>query len=90
MMYVKAQVLVRWALQNGYLCAPRSGSKKRVERIAIKENSYNGVKEFLLTKKQMTTLQSLDEQLPAGQLGRRDGWTNDDVTDSKWDPTLAV
>ena len=27
----KAQVLVRWALQHGYGCAPRSGTKSKLE-----------------------------------------------------------
>ena len=39
----KAQLLVRWSLQRGYVCVPRSGSSSKVERLAIAENSYGGV-----------------------------------------------
>jgi diketogulonate reductase-like aldo/keto reductase len=39
----KAQLLVRWSLQKGYVCVPRSGSSSKVERVAIAENSYGGV-----------------------------------------------
>ena len=38
----KAQVLVRWSLQKGYICVPRSGSQYKIERVAIAENSYGG------------------------------------------------
>lgn len=38
----KAQVLVRWSLQKGYICVPRSGSAYKIERVAIAENSYGG------------------------------------------------
>lgn len=80
-------MLVRWAFQKGYLCVPKSASKYKIERIAIQENSYNGVKGFVLTEKEMTTLDSLDEQLPAGRLGISDGWSNSDIVDRQWDPT---
>jgi diketogulonate reductase-like aldo/keto reductase len=86
----KAQVLVRWALQKGYLCVPRSGSKFKIERAAIVENSYGGVQPFVLTPKEMEVLDSLDEQLPAGRLGIVDGWSNVDIVDAQWDPTTAV
>ena len=39
----KAQLLVRWSLQKGCVCVPRSGSSSKVERVAIAENSYGGV-----------------------------------------------
>ena len=38
----KAQALVRWSLQKGYICVPRSGCGTEIERIAIAENSYGG------------------------------------------------
>jgi diketogulonate reductase-like aldo/keto reductase len=86
----KAQVLVRWAFQKGYLCVPRSGSKSKIERIAIQENSYNGVRDFLLTEKEMITLDGLEEKLPAGRLGIIDGWSESDILSETWDPTLAI
>lgn len=86
----KAQVLVRWALQKGYLCVPRSGGKYKIERTAILENSYAGVKDTVLSEKEMATLDGLDEKLPAGRLGIVDGWTKADILSDTWDPTLAV
>lgn len=87
----KAQVLVRWALQKGYTCVPRSASASKVERMAIAENSYGGVNaaggKFLLTKEETAMLDGLDEQFKAGKLGRRDGWSDEDVTGPEWDPT---
>ena len=38
----KAQLLVRWSLQKGYICLPRSGIGSTAERLAIVENSYGG------------------------------------------------
>mmetsp|Transcript_4027 Transcript_4027/g.10535 ORF Transcript_4027/g.10535 Transcript_4027/m.10535 type:complete len:460 (-) Transcript_4027:113-1492(-) len=38
----KAQALVRWSLQKGFICVPRSGCETEIERIAIAENSYGG------------------------------------------------
>jgi diketogulonate reductase-like aldo/keto reductase len=38
----KAQLLVKWSLQKGYICVPRSSSQYKLERIAIIENSYGG------------------------------------------------
>lgn len=86
----KAQVLVRWALQKGYLSVPRSGSKYKIEREAILENSYNGVKDTVLSDKEMDILAGLDENLPAGRLGVVDGWPAADILSETWDPTLAV
>ena len=86
----KAQTLVRWALQKGYLCVPRSASKYKIERQAIGENSYGGVADFVLTREEMETLDGLDVQLPAGQLGVVDGWRKEDIVDAKWDPTNVV
>lgn len=87
----KAQVLVRWALQKGYVCAPRSGTGSKLERIAIAENSYGGVnpteKPFQLSAEDMKILDGLDVGYRAGKLGRRDGWTDSDVTGPEWDPT---
>lgn len=87
---IKAQVLVRWAFQHDYLSVPRSASTSKIERLAIQENSYEGVKHFLLSQTEMDVLDSLDEQLPLGRLGITDGWLASDITDENWDPTLAV
>lgn len=38
----KAQLLVAWSLQSGYVCVPRSSSKAKLERTAIIENTYGG------------------------------------------------
>ena len=90
----KAQLLVRWSLQKGYICVPRSGSKSKVERIAIAENSYGGVNpidtSFVLDQEDMKILDGLDRGYKAGRLGRRDGWSDEDVTDVDWDPTEVV
>jgi len=89
----KAQVLVRWACQKGYVCVPRSASTSKVERIAIAQNSYGGVNakpEFLFTPEEMRILDTLDVAYPAGRLGRRDGWKDSDVTGPDWDPTNFI
>lgn len=89
----KAQVLVRWSLQKGYICVPRSASSSKVERIAIAENSYGGVnknKAFVLSQEEMEILDRLDVSYKAGRLGRRDGWEDSDVTGPDWDPTDFV
>jgi len=90
----KAQILVRWALQKGYICVPRSAAASKVERMAIAENSYGGVNldgtNFVLTAEEMTTLDGLDVNYKAGKLGRRDGWEDSDVTGPDWDPTDFV
>jgi 2,5-diketo-D-gluconate reductase A len=86
----KAQVLVRWSLQKGYICVPRSASASKVERLAISENSYGGVNRkegaFVLTPEEMEILDGLDISYTAGKLGRRDGWEDSDVTGPNWDP----
>ena len=89
----KAQVLVRWSLQKGYICVPRSGSGSKVERVAIAENSYGGVNlasSSLLTRDELKLLDDLDVSYRAGKLGRRDGWNDSDVTGPEWDPTDFV
>jgi diketogulonate reductase-like aldo/keto reductase len=92
----KAQVLVRWALQKGYLCVPRSASASKVERLAIAENSYGGVNNpnnegsFILSSSEMRVLDALDIGYKAGKLGRIDGWTDTDITGPEWDPTDFV
>jgi diketogulonate reductase-like aldo/keto reductase len=90
----KAQILVRWSLQKGFVCVPRSDSAFKIERVAIAENSYGGVNPpgggFVLTDEEMRILDGLDEGLQAGKLGRRDGWGDDDVTGPDWDPTAFV
>lgn len=83
----KAQILVRWALQSGYVCVPRSAAASKIERIAIRENSYVGVQDFVLTPSEMQTLKELEIGLPAGQLGVTDGYTTDDILSKQWDPT---
>ena len=90
----KAQVLVRWSLQKGYVCVPRSSAASKIERIAIAENSYGGVNNpeldnrRLLSEEDMQILDGLNIDLKAGKLGRRDGWSDDDVMGLDWDPTL--
>lgn len=86
----KAQVLVRWAVQNNYLCVPRSSAKYKIERQAIYENSWEGTRSFVLTEQEMAVLNGLDEQLPAGRLGIIDGWNVDEIVNDQWDPTLIV
>ena len=89
----KAQVMVRWAIQKGYICVPRSAAASKVERIAIAENSYGGVnpsETYLLTSEELAMLDSLDVNYRAGKLGRRDGWGDGDVTGPDWDPTDFV
>lgn len=87
----KAQVLVRWSLQKGYACVPRSGCGSKIERIAIAENSYGGVnipnRENILTDEEMNIIDSLNIKYKAGKLGRRDGWGDGDVESIEWDPT---
>ena len=39
----KSQVLIRWSLQKGYVCVPRSGGGDKLSRLAIGENTYGGV-----------------------------------------------
>ena len=93
----KAQVLVRWSLQKGYVCAPRSAAASKVERLAIAENSYGGVNpqdlgegksSFILSNEEMAVLDGLDVEYRAGKLGRTDGWTAEDIAGIDWDPTL--
>ena len=90
----KAQLLVRWSLQKGYVCVPRSGSKSKVERLAIAENSYGGVNpsdaKFVLSQEDMKILDGLDRGYKAGRLGRRDGWADEDITGTDWDPTEVI
>lgn len=87
-----AQVLVRWSLQKGYVCVPRSGVGSIPERLAIGENSYGGVNEedFVLSAKEMKVLDGLDVEYTTGRLGRRDGWEDSDVGGLEWDPTDVV
>lgn len=87
----KAQVLVRWSLQKGFVCVPRSSAASKLEKFAIAENSYGGVnrkgKDDILTSAEMSILDTLDIGLKAGKLGRRDGWYDGDVVGVDWDPT---
>jgi 2,5-diketo-D-gluconate reductase A len=84
----KQQVLIRWAVQRGYLCVPRSSSKYKVEQQAIAENSWQATAPYILSDQDMETLNHLDIQIPAGQLGVLDGWEESDIgVDTKWDPT---
>mmetsp|Transcript_30545 Transcript_30545/g.66015 ORF Transcript_30545/g.66015 Transcript_30545/m.66015 type:complete len:428 (+) Transcript_30545:694-1977(+) len=95
----KAQLLVRWSLQKGYVCVPRSGSASKIERVAIAQNSYGEVNDlvedvgdstFSLSEDEMKMLDELDIGYKAGKLGRRDGWGDDDVVGPEWDPTEIV
>jgi diketogulonate reductase-like aldo/keto reductase len=84
----KQQVLIQWTLQKGFICTPRGSSKFNIERMAIQENSWDAVQDFRLTETEMDILDGLDEQLPAGRLGIRDGWDESQITDPAWDPTF--
>lgn len=86
----KAQILILWALQHGYLCVPRSAASSKLERLAIIENSFDGIKNHSLTTEEMNILDSLDEDLKSGQLSVIDGWSSEDIISSKWDPTEYV
>mmetsp|Transcript_22480 Transcript_22480/g.53028 ORF Transcript_22480/g.53028 Transcript_22480/m.53028 type:complete len:495 (+) Transcript_22480:183-1667(+) len=89
----KAQLLVRWSLQKGYVCVPRSGSKSTAQKLAIAENSYGGanrLQSFAIDDEEMRTLDALDVGYRAGRLGRKDGWDDNDVTGPEWDPTDFV
>jgi hypothetical protein len=88
--FVQAQILVRWALQCNYVCVPRSGSATKVERQAIAENSFRGVHDFVLDRDEMMLLDTLDVNLPAGQLAVLDGYTAADILSRTWDPTTAI
>ena len=54
------------------------------------ENSFDGVKDYKLTQEEMNTLDSLDEGLKSGRLGVKDGWNDNDILSSDWDPTEFV
>lgn len=89
----KQQILIRWALHKGYVSLPRSGTGSKLERNAIAENSFVGCDSgsgLTLTREEMERLDALEEGLKAGRLGRRDGWSDDDVKGETWDPTLEV
>jgi len=89
----KQQVLIRWAVQKGYLCVPRSSSQFKVERQAIQENSWDATKDLVLTEQDVALLDGLDERITAGQLGVVDGWEMQDVdatNPNAWDPTTCV
>jgi 2,5-diketo-D-gluconate reductase A len=83
----KQQILIRWAVQKGCTCVPRSNSQYKVERQAIRENSWLATREIILSDAEMKILDSLDEQIPAGRLRVLDGWTEADIVDARWDPT---
>jgi 2,5-diketo-D-gluconate reductase A len=90
----KSQILVRWALQKGYICVPRSSAASKLEKLAIAENSYGGVNlnngSYTLSPEEMKILEDLDVSYKAGKLGRRDGWEDADVVGPDWDPTDYV
>ena len=92
----KAQILVRWALQRGFVPLPRSGVSDAVQRLAIAQNSLAGVEDGpswkggQLSAQEMRSLNQLEDRLASGRLGRADGWTADDVTGPDWDPTTYV
>ena len=83
----KQQILIRWAIQKGFVCTPRSSSKYKVERQAIRENSWTETQEIVLNDAEMILLDSLDEKIPAGRLRVLDGWSEMDILDDGWDPT---
>jgi hypothetical protein len=61
-----------------------------MERLNIAENSYRGVKPFVLNPSEMEVLNGLDEQLPAGRLRILDGWKEADIISPTWDPTQVA
>ncbi len=89
----KAQVLIQWSIQSNYCCVPRSGVKSKIERVAIYENSFNGMtngnhwRDYYLSEEEMNILNGLDEGLKIGRLGVVDGWNKEDIVDANWDPT---
>lgn len=56
----KAQALVRWSLQKGYICVPRSGCTYTIERVAIAENSYGGA--VVIKDGKVTTISNADRE----------------------------
>ncbi len=92
----KAQILVRWALQRGFVPLPRSGVSDSVQRLAIAQNSLSGVEDGAtwkggqLSAQEMRSLNQLEDRLASGRLGRADGWTADQVEGPDWDPTTYV
>jgi len=82
----KQQVLIAWALRKGYLCVPRTGTGTVAELLAIKENSVQ-MRNIALDDAQFVLVDSLDESLRSGYLGRTDGWDAADITGLDWDPT---
>ena len=79
------QIMARWALQKGLGCLSAGE--------AVVECSYGGLNtspSTILTPDEMQTLDGLDCALPAGKLGRRDGWEATDVAGEEWDPTQFV
>jgi diketogulonate reductase-like aldo/keto reductase len=86
----KQKVLIRWALQKGYSCVPRSSAQYKVERAAIRENAWisNCCDGKFLSDTELALLDSLNEHYPAGKLGVTDGWETADMINDKWDPTL--
>lgn len=83
----KQQILIRWAIQKGFVCTPRSSSKYNLERQAIRENSWTETQAIVLNEAEMNLLDTLDEQIPAGRLRVLDGWSDMDILDVRWDPT---
>lgn len=83
----KQQILIRWAVQKGYACVPRSSSQYKVEQQAIRENTWTATQSIVLSEAEMMILDGLDEQISAGRLGVLDGWTEADIVNAQWDPT---
>ena len=86
----KAQVLVKWATQSGFVALPRTTTATKAEAEAVPQNLLRDWDTGDLTEEEMDALNSLDRGLPAGELGRIDGWTVEDVKGKSWDPTFVV
>ena len=92
----RAQVLVRWSVQRGFVPLPRSGTSDKDQRLAIAQNSAAGVSDGAtwangpLTPAEMAKLDGLEDHLRSGRLGRADGWAPEDVAGPDWDPTTYV
>ena len=88
----KQQVLIQWAVQNGYCCVPRSSAKYKMEQATIYENAWPAVHALPpLSDEDLEFLNArLNKNLPVGQLGLTDGWNASDIVNATWDPTLLT
>mmetsp|Transcript_21230 Transcript_21230/g.44230 ORF Transcript_21230/g.44230 Transcript_21230/m.44230 type:complete len:360 (+) Transcript_21230:56-1135(+) len=91
----KAQTLVAWCYSKGIASTPRSGVGSKIERLAIAENSEEGVMKVLggggrMSDEDVAKLDALEQGLKMGRLGRTDGWRAEDVKGTEWDLSLVA